>query len=121
MRWWVLWVPNSRAIVIRNENTKRVNSSMKTAAYSTAQTLFMPRRCGVDGNHPALQVARDYLLKAQFSDDSWRVESRLKNKAQPFFENGDPHGEHEFVSTAATCWATAALAQMLSPKGMSGS
>jgi len=57
--------------------------------------------------------ARDYLLKTQLADGSWRVESRQKFKAQPYFENGDPHGEHQFLSTAATCWATAALAQLL--------
>ena len=49
-------------------------------------------------------------------DGSWLAESHVKNKAQPYFENGDPHGEHQFLSTAATAWAVAGLAQMLPPK-----
>lgn len=82
-------------------------------AYSTAQTLFMLGRTGFDKDEPAAQRALEYLLKTQLADGSWLVASRVKNKAQPYFENGDPHGEDQFLSTAATCWATAALAQFL--------
>lgn len=82
-------------------------------AYSTGQTLFMLRQTGMAIDDPSAQRARDYLLKSQLPDGSWLVESRVKFKAQPYFENGDPHGEHQFLSTAATAWATAALAQML--------
>ena len=71
---------------------------------------------GMTKDDPVAQRARDYLLRTQHPDGSWLVESRVKNKAQPYFENGDPHGEHQFLSTAATCWATAALAQLLPPK-----
>jgi len=46
-----------------------------------------------------------YLLKTQHADGSCLVESRLRSKAQAYFENGDPHGEHQFLSTAAACWA----------------
>lgn len=84
-------------------------------AYSTGQTLFMLIRTGMAKDDPAATRARDYLLKTQHSDGSWLVVSRVKFKAQPYFENGDPHGEHQFLSTAATCWATAALAQLLPP------
>lgn len=40
----------------------------------------------------------------------------MKLKRQPYFENGDPHGEHQFLSIAATAWATAGLAQLLPSK-----
>lgn len=80
-------------------------------AYSTAQTLFMLCRTGTPLNAPTVIRARDYLIRTQHADGSWLVESHQKFKAQPYFENGDPHGEHQFVSTAATAWATAALAQ----------
>lgn len=82
-------------------------------AYSTAQTLFMLCRTGFSKDDPVAQRGLEYLLKTQLADGSWLVASRVKSKAQPYFENGDPHGEHQFLSTAATCWATAALAQFL--------
>ncbi len=82
-------------------------------AYSTGQTLFMLRKGGVPADHPALVRAADWLRKTQHADGSWRVESHVKYKAQPFFDNGDPHGEHQFLSTAGTAWATAGLIQML--------
>jgi N-acyl-D-amino-acid deacylase len=84
-------------------------------AYSTGQTLYMLCQCGTSLTDSAVQRARDYLLKTQMTDGSWLVESRVKNKAQPYFDNGDPHGEHQFISTAAACWATAGLAQFLPP------
>lgn len=85
-------------------------------AYSTGQTLFMLLKTGTAADHPAIIRARDYLLKSQHADGSWLAESHVKFKAQPYFENGDPHGEHQFLSTAATAWATAGLAQLLIPK-----
>ena len=85
-------------------------------AFSTAQTLFVLCQTGSPRDDPAIIRARDYLLRTQYADGSWLVESRVKFKAQPYFENGDPHGEHQFLSTAATAWATAALAQLLPPK-----
>lgn len=85
-------------------------------AYSTGQTLFMLCQTGTARDHAAVLRARDYLLRTQLADGSWLTESHVKNKAQPYFENGDPHGEHQFLSTAATAWSVAALAQLLSPK-----
>lgn len=85
-------------------------------SYSTGQTLFMLLKTGTDPNHPAIVRARDYLLTTQHADGSWLAESHTKFKAQPYFENGDPHGEHQFLSTAATAWATAGLAQLIPAK-----
>lgn len=82
-------------------------------AYSTGQTLFMLRKGGVSADNPALIRAADWLRRTQQADGSWRVESHVEYKAQPFFDNGDPHGEHQFLSTAGTAWATAGLIQML--------
>ncbi len=84
-------------------------------AFSTGQTLFVLLKTGMPLTDTVIQQARDYLLRTQLADGSWLVESHVKNKAQPYFENGDPHGEHQFLSTAATAWATAALAQLLPP------
>lgn len=82
-------------------------------AYSTGQTLFTLLKSDVPPDHPAVTAARDFLLKTQHADGSWLAESHVPFKAQPYFENGDPHGEHQFLSTAATAWSTAALANLL--------
>ena len=85
----------------------------KSDTYSTGQTLFMLLKTGVAAEHPAIIRARDYLLKTQHVDGSWLAESHVTFKAQKYFENGDPYGDHQFLSTAATAWATAGLAQLL--------
>ena len=82
-------------------------------AYSTGQTLFMLCQTGTPTDSPSVTRARDYLLRTQLDDGSWLVESVVVNKAQTYFENGDPHGEHQFISTAATAWAVAGLAQLM--------
>ncbi len=84
--------------------------------YSTGQTLFMLLKTGTAADHPAIVRARDYLLKTQHSDGSWLATSHVVFKAQLYFENGDPHGVNQFLSTAATAWAVAGLAQLLPPK-----
>ncbi len=81
-------------------------------AYSTGETLFILCQTGTRPTEPALLRARDYLIKTQHADGSWLVETHVK-PVQTFFENGDPHGKHQFLSTAATAWSTAALAQLL--------
>ncbi len=90
--------------------------ALPSDAFSTGETVFVLCQTGTVPDDPAVQRARDFLLRTQHADGSWLVESRVKFKAQPYFENGDPHGEHQFLSTAATAWATAALAQLLPPK-----
>ena len=85
-------------------------------AFSTGETLHVMLESGLPRDHSAMLRARDWLLKTQYPDGSWLVESRVKNKAQPYFENGDPHGENQFLSTAATAWAVAGLARLLPPK-----
>ncbi len=87
-------------------------ANLPSDAFSTGQTLFMLLKTGTPIDHAAILRARNYLLRTQHPDGSWLVESRVKNKAQPYFENGDPHGEHQFLSTAATAWAVAGLAQL---------
>jgi len=90
--------------------------AMESEAFSTGQTVFILCETGMPPDDPKLQQGRDFLLRTQLADGSWMVESRLEKKAQPYFENGDPHGEHQFLSIAATSWATAALARLL-PRG----
>ncbi len=84
--------------------------------YTTGQSLYMLCKTGTAVDLPAIARARDFLLKTQHDDGSWLAESHVTLKAQPYFENGDPYGEHQFLSTAATAWATAGLAQLLETK-----
>jgi len=88
----------------------------KSDTYSTGQTLYMLLKTGVSEDHPSIRLARDYLLKEQHADGSWFAESHVIFKAQPYFDNGDPYGKNQFLSTAATAWATAGLAQLLPEK-----
>jgi N-acyl-D-amino-acid deacylase len=84
--------------------------SMTSDAYATGQTLFILRETGLPASEAAFQRGIDYLLKTQQEDGSWLVETRSK-PIQLFFDNGDPHGKHQFISVTATGWAVAALAK----------
>ena len=84
-------------------------------AFSTGQTIFMFCQTGTSPRDPAVQRAAKFLLSTQHADGSWLVESRVK-PVQTYFDNGDPHGKHQFLSTAATAWATTGLAQLLTEK-----
>jgi N-acyl-D-amino-acid deacylase len=100
----------------REDGGWSASESLESDAFSTGETLFVLCKTGTPLTEPMIQRARDYLLRTQLDDGSWLVKSRVKNKAQPYFENGDPHGEHQFLSTAATAWAVAGLAQVLPSK-----
>ena len=47
-------------------------------------------------------------MKTQFADGSWYVRTRAI-PIQPHFEAGFPYGRDQFISAAATNWATMAL------------
>jgi hypothetical protein len=50
----------------------------------------------------------EFLLRTQLQDGSWHVAKRAIS-TQPYFESGFPHGIDQFISAAATNWATLAL------------
>ena len=81
---------------------------MESDAYATGQALFTLQRVGVPATHPAYRRGVAYLLSTQLADGSWFVKSRSK-PIQKLFDNGDPHGTDQFISTPATCWGTTAL------------
>jgi N-acyl-D-amino-acid deacylase len=82
---------------------------MKSDAYATGQTLWILQMTGLDTADAVYQRGMSYLLSTQCGDGSWLVQTRSK-PIQPYFDNGDPHGKDQFISTPATCWAIAALA-----------
>jgi hypothetical protein len=83
-------------------------------AYATGQTLVILRASGLPMSHSAYQRGVRYLLRSQQDDGSWKVESRSR-PSQIYFDNGDPHGKHQFISTPATAWSVASLALALAP------
>lgn len=78
-------------------------------AYATGTALAVLLMTGeATAAHPKCEKAARYLLKSQLADGSWRVASRSK-PFQPYFESGFPHGTNQFISVAASGWATCAL------------
>jgi hypothetical protein len=63
---------------------------------------------GVRPDDAAYRRGVAYLVRTQRSDGAWIVETRSR-PVQKFFDNGDPGGKSQFISFAATGWATLAL------------
>jgi N-acyl-D-amino-acid deacylase len=77
--------------------------------YATGSVLAALDEYGsVDGEHAAYRRGVEYLLRTQREDGSWHVASRSK-PFQTYFESGFPHGKDQFISIAASSWATLAL------------
>jgi ankyrin repeat protein len=89
--------------------------SLASDAYATGQALVALREAGgLPTTDPAYKRGIAFLLKTQLEDGSWYVKSRAF-PFQPFFESGFPHGHDQWVSMAASNWATTALALSVSP------
>ena len=78
-------------------------------AYATGQALVALKEAGVVTPADATynRGAR-FLMNTQGEDGSWYVRSR-SIPFQPYFESGFPYGPDQFISAAATNWATMAL------------
>lgn len=84
--------------------------SLASDAYATGQALVALREAGaLPATSPAYKRGIAFLLRTQLEDGSWYVKSRAM-PFQPFFESGFPHGHDQWVSMAASNWATTALA-----------
>jgi hypothetical protein len=89
---------------------------MASDAYATGTALFALHRAGgLSVKDPAYQRGAAFLVKTQLEDGSWLVLSRSR-PFQTYFESGFPHGKDQFISMAASGWATAALCLALPPK-----
>lgn len=78
-------------------------------AYATGQALLAiamadPKSTGEQRFKRGIR----YLMNTQLEDGSWYVQSRAPS-IQPYFESDFPHGYDQFLSAAATNWATLAL------------
>jgi ankyrin repeat protein len=84
--------------------------SLQSDAYATGQVLSALGHSGaLPATDPVYKRGVQFLLKTQAADGSWFVRTRAI-PIQPHFEAGFPYGRDQFVSTAATNWATMALA-----------
>lgn len=79
-------------------------------AYATGSALVALRQSGgMPIDAPAFRRGLAFLIKSQRPDGTWQIKSRSK-PFQLYFESGFPHGPDQFISIAASAWATAALA-----------
>jgi hypothetical protein len=79
-------------------------------AYATGQALTALAESGaVKPGDPAYEKGVRFLLGTQLEDGSWYIRSRAV-PIQPYFDSEFPHGTDQFISAAATNWATMALA-----------
>jgi hypothetical protein len=84
-------------------------------AYATGSALFALQQTGaLSPKEELYQRGVKFLLKTQLADGSWHVRSRSK-PFQTYFESGFPHGKDQFISSAASSWATIALTLACEP------
>jgi ankyrin repeat protein len=87
--------------------------TLASDAYATGQALVALRESGVASvSSPAYQRGIQYLLNSQIEDGSWYVRTRAP-AAQPYFDSGFPYGPDQFISAAASNWASMALAAVV--------
>jgi hypothetical protein len=89
--------------------------ALDSDAYATGSALVALHQAGgLATSNPVYQRGVVFLLKTQQEDGSWLVRSRSK-PFQTYYESGFPHGKDQFISMAATGWATTALALACPP------
>jgi hypothetical protein len=84
-------------------------TTLMSDAYATGQALVALRESGaLKASDAAYKKGAQFLLDTQMEDGSWHVRSR-SIAVIPYFESGFPHGHDQFISAAATNWASLAL------------
>lgn len=85
-------------------------------AYATGQMLYALAIAGEVGkDDPAFAKGTEYLLRTQDDDGTWFTAKRAI-PANNYFNASFPHGESQYASFNATCWATMALLETLPRK-----
>jgi N-acyl-D-amino-acid deacylase len=87
-------------------------SSMEPDAYATGVSLYALYLAGVPPGDEAYRSGVAFLLRTQYQDGTWLVRTH-SFPVQPAFESGFPFGRHQWISAAATSWASLAIAQTL--------
>src|SRR5580765_2172169 len=80
-------------------------------AYSTGEAVYALHEAGA-GDDAAWQRGIQFLRSTQAADGSWHVRTRMVSPADvspPYFTTGFPYQKDEYLSYAASCWATMAM------------
>jgi hypothetical protein len=84
-------------------------AELASDAYATGSALAALHEAGgLPVGDPVYRRGARFLLATQLADGSWKVRSRSR-PFQKYLETGFPHGKDQFISCAATGWATLAL------------
>ena len=88
--------------------------TMASDAYATGQSMYALIESGAaDSKSEVFQKGIHFLLNTQDKTGAWLVTTR-SNPIQPFVNsNFPPYDDNQFISAAATNWATLALAEAL--------
>jgi hypothetical protein len=97
-------------------------TTLESDAYATGQALVALHQAGgLPVTHRAYQRGVQYLLANQAADGSWAVKTR-SFPFQKYFESGFPYGHNQWISAAASSWATMALTLTVeAPVNLTGS
>lgn len=83
--------------------------TLQTDAYATGLALYaLNQACGLSASDPVYRKGMKFLLRKQLNDGSWFVATRA-SPVQVAIDDIFPHGTHQWISSAATCWSTMAL------------
>jgi len=80
-------------------------------AYSTGEALYALHEAGL-ANDVRWRRGIELLLSTQAADGTWHVRTRMLSPAEvspPYFTTGFPYKKDEYLSYAASSWATMAL------------
>jgi ankyrin repeat protein len=86
--------------------------SLRSDAYATGEALVALHEAGVREDDAVYRRGVRFLLTTQLADGSWFVRTRA-HPTQVYFESGFPHAANQYISAAATNWATLALVHAL--------
>ena len=93
--------------------------SLDSDAYATGQSLVALLASGaLTSTDPVSRRGVEFLRTTQLADGSWFV-ARRAIPIQPYFDAAFPHGRDQFISAAATNWATQALIYASTKSGTS--
>lgn len=91
-------------------------AATQSDSYATGSALVALNQAGgLATTDAAYRRGLAFLLQTQQADGSWSVVSRSK-PFQTYFESGFPHGKDQFISCAASSWATWALTLACEPQ-----